>query len=365
MRYKERVEALIKELKAFNLDGVLISSSPNVFYLTGFTSTNAHLVITPSECIMLTDGRYFEKAQKQVSGWDIRLIDKGFEESFSSVIKELKIKKLGYEKHRITYEFFELISKIVETPIGVKNLVEKLRLKKDKEEFEIIKQAVELTEEVYEKIKDYIKKNISKKEITELEIRGVCVFEMFKAGASGESFPAIVATSKHSSIPHWETSKSLIKLNAPLLIDMGLKLNGYCSDFTRTLYIGEKPDKEFLRLYQILKDSWFFGFEAVKPGMAVKELDLKIREYLKKKDVEKLFIHATGHGVGIEIHEIPHISYKAKEDICFEEGMVFTIEPGLYLPGKFGIRLENIIAIHNGKPEILGKKSLELEIIEV
>ena len=365
MRYKERLEALIKEVKAFNLDAVLISSPPNVFYLTGFSSSNAHLVVTPSEYIMLTDGRYYEKAQKQVSGWDIRLIDKGFEESLTSVIKELNIKTLGYEKHRITYEFFELISKLVENPVGTKNLVEKLRLKKDEEELEIIRRAVILTEKIFEKIKDYLVSNLDKKEVSELELRGVCVFEMFKAGASGESFPAIIASAEHSSIPHWESSEALIKTNAPLLIDMGLKLNGYCSDFTRTLYISKKPDDEFLKFYQILKDAWFFGFESVKSGMPVKELDLKIREYLSKKGVEKLFIHATGHGVGIEIHESPHISYKAKEDLYFEEGMVFTIEPGLYLPGKFGIRLENIVAIRDGRPEILGSKDLELEVIEV
>ncbi len=342
-------------LKKEGLDAFFFTSPANVFYLTGFKSTHAYIIFTPEERFFLTDARYFGKAEEELMCWQVILIEGQSHKFLKKFLKEIGVSIIGFEKDFLTCEFREKLKIRGIKFKGFSGVLKNLRKKKFPEEIVVIKEGIKKTDEVYNKVLEKISPGMS-----ELEVRGLIVSEIFSAGSPGESFPAIVASGKHSAIPHWETSLDTIKAKGPLLIDMGLIWEGYCSDFTRTIYLG-KPPKEFLHYYELVKTAWWKGFEKVKIGTPLKEVDLAIREYFWQKGVDKYFIHATGHGVGVEIHEEPRV-FKTSEDII-EEGMVFTIEPGLYFKGKFGIRLENIVIVENGKGEVPSQVPLDLKTL--
>lgn len=176
-------------------------------------------------------------------------------------------------------------------------------------------------------------------------------------GGSGESFPAIVASGKNSAVPHYETSDKSIEWNSPLLIDMGLKYKGYCSDFTRTIFLGEVNPK-LIDIYKVVEEANLEATEIVKDGIPVKEIDLKAREIISKYGYGEYFLHSTGHGIGIEIHEFPRISHKSNNILI--ENMVFTIEPGIYIQGLGGVRLENVVVCRKNRGEILTKTPLDI-----
>ena len=366
MGLEEKLKKLRKFLKENNLSAFLFSYSPNVFYLSGFKSTNAYILLTLDKQFFLTDARYYEKAKNELTDWEVIQIKDNTLKFIKNFIKAQNIKTLGFEKDKVSCEFKEKLRAKGIRLKGYSGVLNPLRRIKDSEEIQIIKEGIKKTDEVYKKFIEFLKNTLQKenKNLTELKLRGYLVFQMFEAGASGESFPAIIASAEHSAIPHWETSFYTIKCDAPLLIDMGLIWKGYCTDFTRTIYIGNSS-QEFKKMYEIVKTAWYKGFEKVKTGVPIAEIDKTIREYFKTKGVDQYFIHATGHGVGVEIHEEPRIFYKIPEKEIIEEGMVFTIEPGLYFPNKFGIRLENIVIVENGRGEIYSDIDLELHCIEI
>jgi len=231
----------------------------------------------------------------------------------------------------------------------------KLRAVKREEEINIMREGVKKADQIYRELLNYIKPGMS-----ELELRAFIVSRALSLGAFGESFPAIVAFKEGSAVPHWETSNRRIEGKGPLLIDMGILYNHYCTDFTRTVFIG-KADDEFKKIYQIVRDAHLYALEKVKVGTPIGEVDKTARDYIKRKGYGKYFVHSTGHGVGIEIHEFPRVYYKGKDaSVLIEEGMVFTIEPGIYLPGKFGVRLENMVVVGRGVGEAFSEVSLDL-----
>ena len=363
---QDKVDYLKDFIKKNGIDALFISSAPRVFYLTGFSSTNAYVIITSESKVFLTDPRYFERASEELVGWDLVEIKNSVIKEVIDLLKSREAKLVGYEKDRLTCEFLEALQKEKEIEfVGFSGILDDLRKFKDQVELGIIEEGIKITDEIYEAGVKYLKNSLSKGEIlTELELRGYLVFQMLKKGASGESFPAIVACGKASSIPHWETSNQKIAPQAPLLIDMGLRWKGYCTDFTRTLYLG-KPTQEFLKAYELVKSAWFIGFERVREGEPLKKVDEAIRKYFKKHGVDKYFVHATGHGIGVEIHEAPRVSLKTPEEELIKEGMVFTIEPGLYFKDAFGIRLENVVLVRGGRGEVVSEVPLDLEVIEV
>jgi Xaa-Pro aminopeptidase/Xaa-Pro dipeptidase len=346
----------VKELiKKSGLDAFLVSSSSNVFYLTGFKSTHAYLVITPDSHHLLTDGRYYQRAKKELTDWDVRLIEGSAVKYIKSFLKDMGIKRVGYEKDRVSCEFRQALKTKGIKWIGLSGFLSYFRAIKTPEEISIMKEGVKKSDNIYRKLLEFIKPGM-----TEMELRAFIVQEIFRVGASGESFPAIVACGEHSAVPHWETSYNKIEVGKNLLIDMGLIWKGYCTDFTRTIFIG-KADEEFKKVYNTVKDAHLFALEKVKVGNTLGEVDKAARKHIEKKGYGKLFNHSTGHGVGIDIHEYPRVYYKGKDSRkLIEEGMVFTVEPGIYVPGKFGVRLENIVAVEKGTGQPLSEINLDL-----
>ncbi len=365
----KKLEWIREFLEKNNLSAFLFTSPSNIFYLTRFKSSNAFIIITREKNFFLTDARYFEKAKEELKNWKVILIENDNLSFLKKFISELKVETLGFEKDGITYEFKEKLKiKKVKTK-GFSKILKDLRIIKDEEELKLLKEGIKKTDKVYKYVIDVLK-NKKAFTLTELNLRGFLISKIFELGGEGESFPAIIASGKNSAIPHWQSSNNKIQINAPLLIDMGMVWKGYCTDFTRTLYLG-KPTSEFKKIYEIVKTAWYKGFEKVKRGILVSEIDKTIREYFKTKEVDTFFFHATGHGIGVEVHEPPRIYYKKIDDKkrkndnpVIEDGMVFTIEPGLYFPNKFGIRLENIVFVENGKGEIYSEIDLELKILD-
>ncbi len=346
------------------LSAFLFSSIPNVFYLSGFKSTNAYIILTQEEGYFLTDARYYESAKETIKEFQVIEIKGDTIRFLKTFLKELGIRILGFEKDRVSCEFKEKLRIRGIRLKGFSQVLKNFRIIKSNRELNIIKEGVKRSDEVYKKFSKELETKLQKGgKITELGLRGVLVYLMFEVSASGESFPAIIASAEHSAIPHWSSSLEEIKVDAPLLIDMGLVWNGYCTDFTRTIYIGN-PDGEFKRIYEIVKTAWYKGFEKVKRGIPIGEVDRAIREYFQDKGLLEYFTHATGHGVGIEIHEPPRVYYKNMHEVI-EDGMVFTIEPGVYFPGKYGIRLENIVVVRNGRGEVFSEVDLELKTIGI
>ncbi len=356
MKTEFKLNFIKKFIENKGLSAFIFSSPTNVFYLSGFKATHAYILITLDKNYFLTDGRYYEKAKKELSNfWEVLLIKEKPIKFLKDLFRELKLKEIGFEKDYLTCELREKLKVKGIKFLGFSQVLRDLRKIKFLEEREILKEGIKKTDQVYLKVLEFIKPGV-----TELELRAKVIEEAFKLKALGESFPTIVATGVNSAIPHWQTSETSISFSSPVLIDLGLLWKNYCTDFTRTLYLG-KPDREFLKIYEIVKTSWFKAFEKIKIGIPIGKIDQTVREYFKQKGVLKHFLHATGHGIGIEIHEYPKVYYKEKEII--EEGMVFTIEPGLYFSNKFGIRLENIVFVEEGRGKIYSEVDLELKVL--
>ncbi len=351
----ERVRSLIERE---GLDAFLFSSGPSVLYLSGFKSTHAYVVLTPREKHLLTDGRYYERARAELKDWEVHLLRGKASDRIKRFLRERGLREVGFESDRVSCDFRKHLrsTKIRWRPYT--DFLASVRRVKERDEIERMQEGVRVSDRIYRQIINSLEPGI-----TELQLRGKIVELIFKEGASGESFPAIVASGKHSAVPHWESSNTKIETNSPLLIDMGLLWKGYCTDFTRTVHIG-KPSEEFRRVYSIVRDAHLFALERAKVGTPLGELDRVAREYIEDKGYGEMFNHSLGHGVGIEIHESPRVYHKgADAELIIEEGMVFTIEPGIYIPDAFGVRLENIIVIENGVGRPLSEVSLELVVL--
>ena len=358
------VERVIEKISGEGLDGFLFSSQPSVFYLSQFKSTHAYILLTSSgEKVLITDSRYILKAEKllKTKGWEIAEIKSPLFENLAKIVKDFRVRKLGLEEDRLFVNFYGQIkcklSELNIRAIPYSGFLNEFRMVKTPQEIEKIAKAVEITDRTFQALVQYLRENRSRiTEIQERELRRFLICQYLKEGAEGESFPSIVAAGENSAIPHHETSEKTLEENSPLLIDTGCIWKGYCSDFTRTLFIG-KPDRELLKIYEIVKEAHLRAVEAVRVGEPIKVVDLAAREYIEKAGYGAFFTHSTGHGVGIEIHEPPRV-YK-NDETPIKEGMVFTIEPGIYLPSKGGVRLENIVVATKEGARILQKTSLE------
>ncbi|NPB08342.1 MAG: aminopeptidase P family protein [Aquificae bacterium] len=349
-----KTEEVLQKIKREGLDAFVFSSQPSVFYLTGFRSTHAYAVLGSESRLLITDGRYYERAKEELPDWEVLLIKGKPLRFLKKTLRERGLRLVGYEEDRVSCSLRKALRSSRIRWRGYSDFLKEFRMLKTKEELRKLKEGVKRTDEVFRKVLGKVREGM-----TELELRGLIVKGFFDAGGEGESFPAIVASGPHSAVPHWETSRSPIEKGV-LLIDMGMLWEGYCTDFTRTLYLG-KPTEEFKRVFGVVRDAHLFALEKVKVGNRVGDVDRAAREYIEKKGFGKFFTHSTGHGIGVEIHEPPRLYHRGDDaEIPIEEGMVFTVEPGIYLPGEFGVRLENIVAVEKGRGEPLSGIPLDL-----
>lgn len=348
MYKKERLEKLKALLKKSSVDAFLIENPVNLFYLTGLHFSAGSLLISETATLLLVDGRYIESAKKQT----LYPCEQVKEETMKEWLKSHHILKLGFEKEGTTYKrFLDLKEAVCPIELGpVDSPVSELRTIKDEHEIEALKKAARLGDEGYSHLLTLLKEGVQESELaTELE------FFWKKKGAEGVAFDPIIAFNTNGSMPHYRAGKEKLVANSSVLIDCGVLLNNYHSDMTRVFFFGN-PAPEIQTILQIVREAQEKALAICKPGTALKELDKAARGFITEKGYGDFFNHNLGHGVGLEIHEAPSIRSKGKEADCeLKEGMVITIEPGIYLPGIGGVRWEDTIVIRpNGYERITG-----------
>jgi len=377
----KRITKLQQALSKEHLDALLVTNFYNIRYLTGFVGLTpqereAYVLVTNDQVFLLTDGRYFEaasKLQKENSKLQILGIkpQEKIAKLLNGLIVKLKIKKLGIEKNDLRVSEYEELKRYINRfaaacrLIYIENLVEDLRAQKEPEEIEKIEKAVEIADWCFTHLLSFLKPGLTEKEIAD-EIE----WFVRKKGACDLSFDPIVASGPNSSLPHYLTGNRKIKRNDLVLLDFGAKVDGYCSDMTRVVFFG-KPTEEQKKIYQIILtaqnkalDALLYYFKVIKStDKKAKEIDKIARDYLKSKGFK--FVHGLGHGVGLSEHEAPRLG-PASRDIL-KEGMVFSLEPGVYLPGKparrqagFGIRIEDLVILEKSGPRVLTKSEKEI-----
>lgn len=367
---EERISEFRKKLKQNNLDSFLVLHAENRRYLSGYTAEDTGfeesagaLIISADHLILATDSRFELQAAKEAPVYEVRCYKTGISETITDFLKKTSIRKIGFESNRMSYSQYCKIKEILNSENittefnPADSLMSNLRIIKSDFEVIQIKKSLSIAEKAFSTIKETLKPGMTERSIAwQLEKK------MRELGADGLSFPPIVASGSNSALPHAIAGERQVEINEPLLFDWGAKLNGYCSDTSRTLVLG-KPDKKFIEIYKILFDAQKMAIEAIKPGASTKEVDSIARDHIDKNGYGKKFGHGLGHGVGLEIHEPPRVS--PLREMILEPGMVITIEPGIYVPDWGGIRLENMVLVTQNGAEVLNTLSYDDNIIEI
>ncbi len=338
-----RINEIQNYLIENKLDAFLVLTKLNRQYLSGFTGSSGVLAITKNSAVLFVDDRYFLRAKKET-----KLPVKKLEQ-YSHILKNMRIRKVAVEDRLSLREFRSLKKQLKRISWKVtSNLVEDLRAQKSKDELLAIEKGSKIIDRVFEKVKGLVRQ---KKGITEAEIAYQIERYGKSLGAEGLAFDPIVAFGPNACSPHHFSSNAKIGRNNFLLLDFGFKVHGYHSDFTRTLFLG-KPNARQVKVYETVLHSQLQAIEKVKLDVKASLVDKVARSYIIRTGFGKNFTHNSGHGVGLEIHEQPNFSPKS-EDIL-KPNMVVTVEPGIYLPGKFGVRIEDMVVVGK-KPRILSR----------
>lgn len=354
---ESRLARLEKELEPLKLDAVLVSHLPNIRYLCGFTGSAGLLVVGAREPIFFTDGRYTEQAQEEVKGARIR-IEKGKSALASAtdwLRKQSRLKRLGIEAAYMTVSDRDIVAKAVGREIRLvpcPPAIERMRMVKSPAEVAKIREACALGNRLFQKLRSVVKPDR-----TESQVAAQVELAARNAGADQMAFTTIIAAGKRSALPHGRASAAHIPSQGFVVCDFGVILSGYCSDMTRTLHVG-RPSAEARKVYEAVLEAQSAALETVKPGTAAAKVDLAARKLLQNRGLAKYFTHSTGHGLGLEIHEAPRVA--AGQTEVLQPGMVITVEPGVYLPGKFGVRIEDTVVVTDTGCEILTKCPKEL-----
>lgn len=348
--YGARRKRLIRLFKEAGIDGLLITSEANVQYLTGFTGDSTRLFVGKKEAILISDTRYTTQIARECSDLEVVIRDssKTILVSTAEVLKAATGKNVGFEADQMSFAAFEGLSSVAENVafVSTSGLVEQLRMVKDRWELTQIREAVHFAERGFE----VVKANLTLDQ-TEQEIRYVLEAAMRKFGANGPGFEPIVGVGPTAALPHAHAGQLQVKDSPVLLIDWGAETKSrYRCDLTRTLITG-KPTKEIRKVYNTVLEAHQRAIAAIRPGAACLDIDTLARKHIADSGYGRYFGHGLGHGFGLEIHESPRMS--PLSDQILEPGMVITVEPGIYLPENFGVRIEDDILVTNDGHEVL------------
>jgi Xaa-Pro aminopeptidase len=336
----------------------ILNNENAIYYECGYSCDNAIFIKLGSESFFLTDSRYQEEAKETIKNSKV-IIDTDLYKRADKIIKKSKIKKLTYDPKEWSIFGFQKIAKNLNIKLKPKpDLSHKKRIIKSEKEIEIIKQAVRLGAKSFDRLASIINKYGFKKD--EYELTYMAKTMLSKYGKRELSFDPIVAINANASKPHALPTKKRLNRNDLLLVDAGLKYKRYCSDRTRTISAIDNfefsteqrfKNKKIQKAYDIVLKAHDNAIKKARSGMSAKEIDSLTRDIINKAGFGKYYIHSTGHGVGLDIHELPYIT--SKSDTIIEDCMVYTIEPGIYIPNEFGIRIEDMVLMRDGKVEVL------------
>lgn len=357
MILQTRLNNLQEKLKEKHLDAVMITNSVNRSYITGFYGTAGYGIVTQDGAFLLTDFRYTQQATKQATYFEVIQFEGTPFESINLLLKKHHIKTLGFEDKDITYSQYEQFKEKLETAelIPIEDLIVDLRKIKDEAEISRMKEAARIADLAF----SHIIKNI-KPGMAELEVAFELEFFMRRNGAKALSFDMIVASGVRSSLPHGVATDKKIETGDLVTLDFGCIFEGYCSDMTRTIGIGTLNEKQ-KEIYNIVLGAQMKALESVIPGKKGREIDKIARDIIAGYGYEKNFGHGLGHGVGREIHEAPRLSVLGEE--ILKPGMVVTIEPGIYIEGFGGVRIEDMVVVTQEGIDNLTSSTKELLII--
>ena len=339
------------------VDSLLVSFGPNLRYLSGFTGSNANLLILPDRAILFTDPRYQTQAPQETT-CQVRIAKGPLPAAVAAAIKRLRLKRIGYEPGLMTCETLDTLKSLL--PLGasfepVSGAVEELRMVKSAAEIARIRRSVETNSRAFEQAVTRARPGMKEQDLAaELEYR------MRRFGAEKPSFETIVAGGQRSALPHAQPSAAPLKPGELVVVDMGAIQDGYCSDMTRMLFLGA-PTAKVKRTYRAVLEAQLAAIDAVRAGARTARVDAAARNVLKAYGLDHAFIHSTGHGLGLEIHESPRIGKRDKTRLL--AGMAITIEPGVYLEDFGGIRIEDTVVVTEKGCEILTPTSKELRVI--
>jgi Xaa-Pro aminopeptidase len=351
--FEQRRSAALRGVELGQIQALLVSSPASVRYLTGYSGSNGLVLLTPSDAHFFTDPRYAIEASRNIT-CKVHVARRPLIDEAAGVIKRKKLKKIGFEPAWMRVEEFQRLEKHLPpgaTLVPTSGLVEELRMVKSPEEIARIRRSVQLNSEAYARTMRGVRPGLQEREIAaELD------YQMHRLGAETTAFETIVAAGARSALPHAHPSAHRLEVNELLLIDMGACLNGYMSDMTRVCFTGVPP-KRVNQLYKAVAEAQLAALDAVRPGASTIQVDGAARAVLARHGLEKEFVHSTGHGLGLEIHEGPKIAKKQKTKL--KAGMVITIEPGAYIEGFGGVRIEDTVLVTDGGCEVLTPTSKE------
>lgn len=351
-----RVERLREQLTKQALDSILVTNPENRRYLSGFTGHDSGadsagtLLISAHDIVLITDGRYIEQAANECPGLRIVKREGEFASLAAKTLRELGARRVGFEASHVTVALYEDLAKALAQPAGeqgapepvelvsTRRLVEPLRAIKDGDELAAIERAVAITDETFLHLCGYLRPGLTEREVAR-EIERY----MVERGAEGLAFDSIVASGPNAALPHAIPSDRVLALGEPITIDMGARYAGYCSDMTRTVCLGE-PGPQGQEIYDLVLKAQEACEAGLRPGMNGKQADALTRDVIAEAGHGDHYLHSTGHGLGLEIHEDPRLS-KFAEDSVLEPGMLITIEPGVYLAGWGGVRIEDTAVV--------------------
>jgi Xaa-Pro aminopeptidase len=351
MNFKARKTRAGRAATAAGVEALLVTHLPDVRYLCGFTGSNAALVLVGGRSVLFTDGRYTAQAKAEAAGTRVVIAKKPAVPAACEWMVEAAVKRCGFDATQTTVAALESMRKAVPSKmrramfVALEPLVAKLRQVKDAEEIEKIRVAAKLGCRLFDEMLGYLRPGL-----TEMEVAATLEHAARIAGAEAMSFETIVASGERSALPHGRASSAKLPKQGFVTMDFGVVVDGYMSDMTRTVHMGKAlPDER--DVYDAVLEAQETAVAAVAPGVTAGEIDEAARSVLRRAGLDGWFTHSTGHGVGLEIHEGPRLA--AKQTQVLEPGMVITIEPGVYMPGRFGLRIEDMVLVTAKGHEVL------------
>ncbi|MEJ5364948.1 MAG: Xaa-Pro peptidase family protein [Desulfosoma sp.] len=361
-----RLHALRKKMESLALDAVLVTVPENRYYLSGFeaedmnlTESSGQLLIGFDRQALLTDFRYEEQASREAPGYELVVYREGWTQVLPDVFRSFRIRRLGVEAHHLTVERFRHVEQALrevnsEAELwGEEPLVEAFRMVKDPSEIERMRHALDLAESVFDRVWQGLGPGLSEREIAWAIEKGIR-----ESGAEAVSFPPIVASGPNGALPHAVPTERLITEEDAVILDLGARWRLYCSDMTRT-WLGPRVPDKMREIYRIVREAQLAAMDAIRPGVDSHEVDGIARGIIDKAGYGSAFGHGLGHGIGLAVHEKP--GYGKKTSVVLQENMVLTVEPGIYVSGLGGVRLENMVRVTAGGCECLSRNDWFVE----
>lgn len=355
--FQNRLNKVRREMAQLEIDGLLVSNPLDIRYLSGFTGSTALGLVTHDQAALILDFRYLTQASQEVHSFEIVPAPKKNWDALGNLVQEWKIQRLGFDAEEVPYAQYNRLEKEIHevSLVATPDLIKDLRMVKDSEEIHLIRRAAEVLSSTLEEVFQEIRPGLMEKEVA-----AIFEYRLKLLGADGEGFETIVASGDRAVMPHGIASEKELNKGDMIIIDCGCKYKGYNADITRTISLGE-PSVKAMEIYQIVLKAQMEAMASARAGTKAFFVDRAARDTIEREGYGEFFGHNTGHGIGLAVHEKPILSRDS--ETLLEEGMTFTVEPGIYLPGIGGVRIEDTVALSPEGLEVLTKVSRELLVL--